>query len=97
MLWRLPYSGYLTTPSHVAATLHHRAIAAWQRGEAVAAVDLLRQAADADPRWPVAANDLGALLAQLGRTAEAIPQFRRAIALAPAYPELITIWRTSSR
>ena len=27
------------------------------------------------------------MLAQLGRTAEAIPQFRRAIALAPAYPE----------
>ncbi len=68
-------------------TVHERAIAAWQRGEAGAAVELFQEAVEADPHSPVAVNDLGAVLAQLGRTAEAIPAFRRAIELAPGYSE----------
>ena len=68
-------------------SLHQRAIAAFQRGEPEIAVDLLRKAVEADSGSAVAANDLGSVLAQLGRIAEAIPAFRRAIELAPAYPE----------
>src|ERR1700678_1292828 len=68
-------------------SLHQRAIAAFQRGEAEAAVDLLRKAIEANPESAVAANDLGSVLAQMGRTTDAIPAFRRAIELAPAYPE----------
>ena len=77
----------MTTRSHAAATLYHCAIAAWQRGDAGAAAGLLRQAVDADALWPVAVNDLGTVLVQMGRIAEAIPAYRRAIELAPAYPE----------
>jgi predicted O-linked N-acetylglucosamine transferase (SPINDLY family) len=68
-------------------SLHQRAIAAFQRGEPEVAAELLHKAVEADPRSAVAANDLGGVLAQLGRIAEAIPAFRRAIELAPAYPE----------
>jgi protein O-GlcNAc transferase len=68
-------------------SLHQRAIAAFQRGEPEAAVDLLRRAIEANPESAVAANDLGSMLAQMGRITEAIPAFRRAIELAPAYPE----------
>ena len=68
-------------------SLHQRAIAAFQRGEPEVAVDLLREAVEADPGSAVAANDLGNVLAQLGRVAEAIPAFRRAIELEPAYAE----------
>jgi protein O-GlcNAc transferase len=68
-------------------SLHQRAIAAFQRGELEAAVDLLRRAIEANPVSAVVANDLGSLLAQMGRITEAIPAFRRAIELAPAYPE----------
>jgi protein O-GlcNAc transferase len=66
---------------------HQRAIAAFQRGESEVAVDLLRSAIEANPESAAAANDLGSVLAHLGRTTEAIPAFRRAIELAPAYPE----------
>ena len=68
-------------------SLHERAIAAFQRGEPEAAVDLLRAAIEANPESAVAVNDLGSILAQMGRTNEAIPEFRRAIELAPGYPE----------
>lgn len=73
--------------SNEASSLHQRAIAAFQRGEADAAVELLGNAVKADPTSAVVANDLGSVLAQLGRMAEAIPAFRRAIELAPEYPE----------
>ena len=68
-------------------SLHQRAIAAFQHGEPEVAADLLRKAVEAEPGSAVAANDLGAVLAQLGRRAEAIPAFRHAIKLAPAYAE----------
>jgi protein O-GlcNAc transferase len=68
-------------------SLHQRAIAVFQQGEAEAAVDLLRRAIEANPESAVAANDLGSMLAQMGRTTEAIPAFRRAIELVPEYPE----------
>ncbi len=68
-------------------SLRERGIAAFRRGEAEAAVELLKRAIEADPDSTVAANDLGSVLAQLGRIAEAISAFRFAIELAPAYPE----------
>ena len=68
-------------------SLHQRAIAAFQRGEPEVAVDLLRKAIEANPESAVVANDLGSVLAQTARTAEAIPAFRRAIELAPTYSE----------
>ncbi|MFC5865474.1 tetratricopeptide repeat protein [Acidicapsa dinghuensis] len=68
-------------------SLHQRAIAAFQRGEADAAVELLCKAVEADPTSAVVANDLGSVLAQMGRMEEAIAAFRRAIELAPEYPE----------
>jgi len=68
-------------------SLHERAIAAFQRGEAEAAVELLRRAIEVNPESAVATNDLGSMLAQMGRMAEAIPAFRRAIELVPDYPE----------
>ena len=67
--------------------LQQRAITAFQRGESEAAVDLLRRAVEENPESASAANDLGSVLAQLGRTTEASAAFRRAIELAPAYPE----------
>lgn len=68
-------------------SLHQRAISAFQRGESGVAVELLCRAIEANPESAVAVNDLGSVLARLGRTSEAIPAFRRAIELAPAYPE----------
>ena len=68
-------------------SLHQRAIAAFLRGEPEVAVELLRRAIEANPESAVAANDLGSVLAQMGRTTEAIPAFRRAIELVPDYPE----------
>ncbi len=66
---------------------HERALAAYERGEPELAVELLREAVEADPGSAVAANDLGSVLAQLGRLDEAISALRRAIELAPSYPE----------
>jgi len=68
-------------------SLHQRAIAAFQRGEPELAAELLSETVEADPGSAVAVNDLGSVLAQLGRVAEAIPALRRAIELEPAYPE----------
>ena len=72
------------TPPH---NLYQRAIAAYQRGEADVALELLRQCVEADPQSAIAVNDLATVLAQMGRIAEAIPAYRRAIELAPGYPE----------
>ena len=68
-------------------SLHQRAVAAYQRGERELAAELLGEVVEADPGSAVAANDLGGVLAQTGRVAEAIPAFRRAIELEPGYPE----------
>lgn len=62
-------------------------MAAWQRGEPDAALELLRKAAAAEPRSAVMQNDLATALAQMGRLTEAISVYRRAIELEPAYPE----------
>ncbi len=83
--WRGPYDEPMTSTD--IGSMHQRAIAAFQRGEAEAAVDLLRRAIEANPESAVVANDLGSMLAQMGRITEAIPAFRRAIELVPEYPE----------
>jgi protein O-GlcNAc transferase len=68
-------------------SLHQSAIAAFQRGDADVAVELLRRAIEANPESAVAANDLGSMLAQMGRLTEAVAAFRHAIEVAPDYPE----------
>lgn len=45
------------------------------------AEELLRQAVDADPAWPEPMNNLGVVLMEQGKTAEAVQVFRRAYAL----------------
>lgn len=67
--------------------LHERALGAFQRGELETAVDLLRMAIEVNPESAVAVNDLGSILAQLGRTTEALAAFHRAIELEAEYPE----------
>ena len=50
------------------------------------ALAMLQTAVRLDPNHPEARNMLGASLAALGRTAEAIPQFRLALKARPDYP-----------
>lgn len=45
------------------------------------AEDLLRQAVDKDPSWPEPMNNLGVVLMERGKTAEAVRVFQRAYAL----------------
>ena len=45
------------------------------------AEELLRQAVDADPAWPEPMNNLGVVLMERGKTAEAVQVFQRAYAL----------------
>jgi Flp pilus assembly protein TadD len=50
------------------------------------AVDAYRRAATADPRSPVAANNLGSVLERTGHLDEAVSAFRRAVRLDPQSP-----------
>ncbi|TNF58619.1 MAG: tetratricopeptide repeat protein [Rhodobacteraceae bacterium] len=45
------------------------------------AESLLRRAVDADPEWPEAWNNLGVVLIERGKTAEAVQIFQKAFAL----------------
>ena len=63
--------------------LHLLGMAALQKGHPGEAVELLRRAVRSDPHFAVASNDLGNLLAQQGRLAEAAASYHRAIAEAP--------------
>jgi Flp pilus assembly protein TadD len=45
------------------------------------AEELLRQAVEADPEWPEPMNNLGVVLMERGKTAEAVQTFQRAYAL----------------
>jgi len=51
-------------------------------------IALFTQAARATPNNPIAQNMVGEELKRAGRWAEAVPYFRRAVALLPEYPDL---------
>src|SRR5512133_2264739 len=80
-------SKILEADSTHATTLHLLGILSFRRGDPRAAVALLERATAAAPDFAQAFNDLGNVLMHQGRTADAITHYRRAIALAPAYPE----------
>lgn len=67
--------------------LHVMGIAAFEKGYAREAVELLRRAAGCDPHLAAAWNDLGRVLAQQGMLAEGAASCRRAIAEAPDFAE----------
>jgi predicted O-linked N-acetylglucosamine transferase (SPINDLY family) len=62
-------------------------IAAFEKGYAREAVELLRRAVGCDPHLAAAWNDLGRVLAQQGMLAEGAASCRRAIAEAPDFAE----------
>ena len=67
--------------------LHVMGIAAFEKGYAREAVELLRRAVGCDPHLAAAWNDLGRVLAQQGMLAEGAASCRRAIAEAPDFAE----------
>jgi len=67
--------------------LHVMGIAAFEKGYAREAVELLRRAVGCDPHLAAAWNDVGRVLAQQGMLAEGAASCRRAIAEAPDFAE----------
>lgn len=65
--------------------LHLLGVVALQRSDRVAAVDYIGQAIDADGGRPEFHNSLGNVYRTLGRSAEAIDEFRRALRLKPDF------------
>ena len=60
-----------------------KGIKAVKKGDYQTALDHFQEAADIDPRFTDALNDLGAALAKLGHTEQAAEQFRKALDLSP--------------
>ncbi|MFT3896636.1 MAG: sulfotransferase [Thermomonas sp.] len=67
--------------------LHVLAMARVRRGDDQAAVGVLGPLARDCPRWAQPHADLGAALARLGRTGEAVAALREAVALQPDLPD----------
>lgn len=70
-----------------AQALHILALVAARTGRTDAALEILDQAADADPADPSIHNSRGSLLFQLDRVAEAEPAFRRSVEANGRLPE----------
>jgi protein O-GlcNAc transferase len=65
--------------------LHLLGVVAFQRNERVAAADYIGQAIDADGSRPEFHNSLGNVYRTLGRSVEAIDEFRKALRLKPDF------------
>src|SRR5215831_10740408 len=68
-----------------ADVLHLLGVVAFQRGNSVAAIELIEQALPELVDLPEAHLNLGNVLRQAGRLADAVDSYRRAIALEPGY------------
>ena len=76
-------SGYRPNPK--ATELHKKALKEIEKGQFVLAEQYLHQASSADPKFAAAFNDLGALLMQQNRHAEAEPILRQAAEADPKF------------
>lgn len=68
------------------ADLHRRGLERFSEGDQAAALDLIRQAVEAEPSDPLYQNDLGYLLVQSGDSRGALNAYERAAALDPDNP-----------
>ena len=80
------YEAILRVAPKLFDALHLRGVVALQQGDAAMAARLIGQAVKIDARNPVAQGNLGAAQARLGRLADAVAAFDRAITLAPKLP-----------
>jgi len=72
-----------------AFALYHRGSLARLEGDDEGAAELLEQAAEKAPRGPVIWNALGLVKGTVGKKAEAVVAFKKALALAPGDPTAI--------
>jgi tetratricopeptide (TPR) repeat protein len=73
-------------PGNAIAT-HYLGVLAWQRGDLVAAEDMMRRSIAAQNTVPDFHNNLGLVLRDVDRTSDAVSCYRQAIALRPDYVE----------
>ena len=84
------YRVVLSADSGHAEALHRLGLIEFQRGNAVAAVDLIGRALLREPRNPAFLNNRGLALAESGRLAEAVASYDAAVRLRPDYASALS-------
>ena len=83
------YDRVLSEAPDLADALHLRGVLAHQRGESVAAIELIGRAIGAEPDAAPYHSNLGNALRAAGRLDDAVRSFERALALEPAFPDAL--------